>query len=147
MKLANNIVLSVFVKPGEDCEKIKAKLLSLVPFELEKEKIHCNATSAVGFNDKIIKILEIKLEKEGHTTRFLKHLNSLLPQEKKELLLSQENRLDDRLNFFIRLDKEKFLEGICRITDQGNCFHIKMNIAAFPRKREEALKVIREIFK
>ena len=38
MKLVHNIVISVFVKPEEDYEKIKEKLLSLMPFDIEIEK-------------------------------------------------------------------------------------------------------------
>jgi len=72
-----------------------------------------------------------------------------LVNEQRELILRQaETRLDREFNFFIRFDKEKLVnENKYWITDSGNCFHIKMNIACFPRKREQALKIIQNIFK
>ncbi len=33
------------------------------------------------------------------------------------------------------------------LTESGDCFHIKINIASFPRKREKALEIIRNLFK
>ena len=149
MKHFNLVDLKVFVKPGEDESQIAARLKSFVPLDFEKEKIQLKRNSAEGFEDKKIVILEINLTKEKHTNAFLKRLRQNLSKEQKELILKQaETRLDGEFNFFIRFDKERLLnENKFFITDSGNCFHVKMNIACFPRKREEALKIIQNIFK
>lgn len=149
MRSANSIHIRVFSKEGEDEEKIAERIKLLAPFDFEKEKIKFRRETAISFNESKIKIFTLLLEKERHTTAFLKLLMSKLAQEQKELLLRQiETRLDTELNFFIRIDKEKLLnENRLWITDSGNCYHITISIAAFPRKREVALKVVDEILR
>lgn len=147
MKLAHKIKISVFCSPEKDEEKIRNSLISLIPFNLENEKVDLKETKAKGFNEKLIKILEIELEKEKHTAFFLKNLSEMLNEKQKELLIRQiKSRLDDNLHFFIRLDKEKFLKNELFITDSGNCFHIKISIAAFPAKKEKGIEIVKEIF-
>jgi len=149
MKLLNNALLSVFVKAGEDENKITEKLKSFVPLDFEEEKLAVKRQTAEGFEDKKMVILEIELEREKHTNAFLKELDSKLESGQKELLIRQaESRLDGEFNFFMRLDKDRLLdENKYWVTDSGNCFHIKMNIACFPRKRDVALGIIQNIFK
>ena len=149
MKLLHNVVVNVFVKYGEDLDLIKEKLLSLIPLDLEKEKLEVKDTKAHGFQDMPIHSLEIHLEKERHTKAFLENLLEKLTRELKDVLLQQkESRLDEEHHFFIRLDKQKLLkDNEWFITDSGNCFHIKMLIAAFPANRENSLKVVEQIFK
>lgn len=148
MKIANSIKLSVFVKEGEDKEKIKTTLLKIIPFNLEQEKILIGQKKAIGFNEKEILIYEIILEKERHINSFIENLNKILDNEVKERLLNQaDTRLDEECNFFLRFNKEKLLNNEFWLTDQGNCFHIKINIAVFPKKKENALEIIRKVFK
>ena len=149
MKIANSIKINVFVKEQEDENQIKNTLLTLFPFNLEEEKIEINQNQAIGFNEKKIKIFEILLTKDKHISAFLENLIKKLSKETKNLILKQsESRTDDECNFFLRFSKEKLVkEKELWLSDQGNCFHIKINIAAFPKKREKALKIIRNLFK
>lgn len=147
MKLAHSITIRVFCHEGEDSRQIEASLRSLLPFDLEQEKLELQRSVATGFKEKKIKILEIRLEREKHTTAFLEALMAKLSESQRELLLRQaESRLDGELNFYIRLDKPKMLAGQCWITDSGNCFHIKISLAAFPATREAALGLLRCLF-
>ena len=112
-----------------------------------KEKLKLIQRTAFGFNEREIKTLEVNLEKTRHITAFLKNLNNKLNQQQKEVLLKQINsRLDDNLNFFIRFDKNKLLNQEYFITDSGDCFHIKVSIAAFPAKTEKAKEIFQLIF-
>ncbi len=149
MKTVNKIVITVFAKEDENQEKIKQALISLVPLDLEKEKIAIRQQTATGFQDKQIRVFKIELEKTRHANEFAKFLTSKLTSEQKELLLRQaESRLDEELNFFIRLDKDRLLESNeLYITDSGNCYHITLSIAAFPSKREKALETIEKLLK
>jgi len=148
MKSLNKAVISVFAREDEDFEAVKKTLLSLIPMDIEKEKIQLQRNTARGFEDKKIVVLKIELEKPRHTNAFIKKLLNDLTQEQKETLLKQaESRLDEHMHFFIRLDKEGLLQGNHEITDSGDCFHIKLHIAAFPSKRLEALKVIEKLLK
>ena len=147
MRLANNISVKVFVKGNEDYDKLFSVFLSLFPYDLAEEKIEIEKANATGFNEKKIRILKVFLEKERHTKQFLVNLCEKLSKKSKELLLRQiETRLDENLKFFIRFDKEKLLNREYFITDSGNCFHISINIAAFPRKKEKAIEVLNKLF-
>jgi len=146
--LAHNICLTVFCKPEEDIGLITEKLLFLVPFNIKKEKIKLKKTTAFGFNNKKIIISGIYLKKESHTNLFLANLAEKLTDEQKLLINKQaESRLDHELNFFLRLDKGRLVnENKLWLTDRGDCYHIKIKIASFPKKKEVALKIINKIF-
>ena len=146
MKIAHNVKLSVFAYEEEDAEAIRQKLLELVPLDLEQEKLELKQTNATGFQERKIMIYEILLEKERHTTKFLAHLKERLSQDQRSLLLKQaESRLDQDIDFFIRLDKQRLLQDSeFWITDSGDCFHIRISVAAYPANREAGLKVVEE---
>ena len=147
--LAHNIHITVFCKPEEDTKLIAKKLLFLVPLDLKKEKIELKRTNATGFNEKKITILEVYLEKESHTNLFINNLIKNLTDEQKSLIKEQaESRLDDELNFFLRLDKSKLInKNKLLLTDQGDCYHIRIKIAAFPKNKKVALNNIQTLFK
>ena len=146
MKLAHNIKISVFAHQEEDQEKVAKTLTSLCPFDLGQQKIEIKKTIAKGFNDQNITIFEIFLQKTAHSSKFLDSLKQKLTPDQRDLLLKQaESRLDEELNFFIRFDKTKLLqENELWITDSGNCFHIKITIAAYPANKRNGLNVIQK---
>ena len=150
MKLAHQIKIKVFSyeKNNEDDKIILDKLLQLFPFNLKDEKIELKKSNAAGFGEKNIAIFEVALEKEKHTNGFIENLVKNLDEEQKKLILEQvESRLDDNLSFFLRLDKSEYLKSNkLKLTDSGNCFHIMISVAAFPRKREIALNIVKGIF-
>ncbi len=146
MKNFNNIILTVFYKEDEDFEKIRQKLIELIPFNLEEEKILLREETATGFNERKIKIHKIELTKEKHTNKFFANLRQKLSSLDKKIILSQiETRIDQELNFFIRLDKQKLLQDIYEITDSGDCYHIKISLSAFPKKREKAVELAKKL--
>jgi len=151
MKYFNKIIISVFVKldEAEDIESIKQKLLELFPFNLAEEKIILREETTKGFNERRIKILKVELLKESHTNKFFESLSSKITRDDKSAILRQkESRLDQELYFYLRFDKQKWIQkNELELTDSGDCFHIKLALAAFPRKREVALELIEKIFK
>jgi RNA-binding protein len=145
MKFAHSIMVTVFAQ--EDYEATRKTLLTLFPFNLEEEKIPINVQNSVGFEEKIIRVLTVKILKERHTDAFLKNLLAHLTTETKQLILRQaESRLDEELDFFLRFDKDRLMAGEYWVTEGGNCYHLKMAVAAFPHKREVALEVVRTLF-
>ncbi|MDP2749933.1 MAG: RNA-binding domain-containing protein [Nanoarchaeota archaeon] len=146
-KIANRVTISVFVKPEESEAEIESALKKLLNIDVEKEKIQIKKQKAVGFNERIIKILEVTIDKNRLVNKFIEQLSSRLKPEQKELLIRQtDSRLDDDLNFFMRLDKQRLINDDYWITDEGDCYHIKIGIACFPKKRENAFIVIKKIF-
>ena len=150
MKIANQIRIKVFSyeKFNENKELILDKFLELFPFNLKDEKIKLKKTEAKGFNEQKITIFEVTLTKEKHTNKFMENLIENLEQEQRKLILSQvESRLDDKLNFFLRFDKDEYMNNDkLNLTDSGNCFHIEISVAAFPKKREIGLGIVRKLF-
>ncbi len=153
MKYCHTITANVFVKPEdiqEDAlikDRSKDAIRSLLPLDWEKEKIELHEIRAEGFEGRQIIIYELKIHKEKETNAFLKHLLSNLSKDQKDFLRAEkESRLDENDDFFIRLDRKKLLQGTYELTTSGDCFHIRMNIAAFPKKRENALRIIDEMF-
>ena len=150
MKIAHQIKIKVFSyeKINEDNKLILDKFLELFPFDFKDEKIELKKTEAEGFHEKKITGFETILNKEKHIKRFLENLNQKLGNEEKNRIISQlDSRLDDNLDFFLRFDKEEYLKNNkLNLTDSGNCFHVSMSIAAFPKKREIGLKIVRDVF-
>jgi RNA binding exosome subunit len=145
--LAHLIELRAFSTLEDDEKKVYGGLLSFLPFDIEKEKVTIKRTNAEGFNDRRIVIMEAILTKQRHITSFLKNISSRLTQDQKELLSRQkESRVDENLYFFIRFDKNKLIEeNRLWVTDCGNCYHLKIALAPFPRKKELALDIVDEI--
>lgn len=144
MKVAHNITVSVFVKEGEEIGQIRQSFLQMISLDLEKEKLKLKQTTAKGAENNKIEIIEIKLEKERHVNSFLDDLFSKFNDEQKELLTKQlDSRVDDECHFFIRLDKKRLLNKEYWVTDSGDCFHIKISIAAYPAKKENAIEAVK----
>jgi RNA binding exosome subunit len=157
MKYCHMITMNVFVKPEnilqdpdisrKTLECIKG-IISIDWDKEDKQQEILKTINAEGFENRKIIIHELHLHKESHTTQFINNLMHHLTIEQKQFLTTDKHaRLDENLEFFIRLDKNKLLNNIYELTTSGDCFHIKMNIAAFPKKRETALKVIDEMLK
>ncbi len=115
---------------------------------MEDNKIELKRSTALGFNDKKIEIIEVTLTKENLINQFLKNVLKNLTDNQKNMILTQiESRLDRNLDFFLRFDKDLWInEEKLVLTDLGKCFHLKISIAAFPKKREVALTVINNLF-
>lgn len=153
MKYCHTITLTVFVKEEHIIENpdinniVLSKIKEMLPIDWEKGNPEYKQTKAEGLSGNAIIIHELEMHKEKETNAFIKHLLSKLSKDQKDSLrLEKESRLDENDDFYIRLEGTKLLQGTYEFTTTGNCFHIKMNIAAFPKKRENAMKVIDEMF-
>ena len=149
-KTAHQIKTKVFSyeKNNDDNKLILDKLMQLFPFNLEDEKIELNKKNVLGLNENKITIFEVILKKEKHISKFLENLIKNIDDKDKKIISSQiESRLDNNLDFFLRFDKDEYLKNNkLKLTDSGNCFHIEMSVAAFPKKRELALGIVKEVF-
>lgn len=57
-----------------------------------------------------------------------------------------ETRVDDACNCYLRFDKNEFVENKKLVlVDHGNCIHLRVKVAAFPAKQENALQVMKEV--
>lgn len=148
MKVAHNITASVFSVPEDNEKVIRKSLVSLFPFDIEKEKLAVDEQNAQGFGNRKIKIMALRINKESHTNLFLDNLKEKLGHDQRIRLAREAvTRLDSEFCFFIRLDKESLAkEGIYALTDSGSCFHIKISLAVFPKKAEKAIELVKSFF-
>jgi len=151
MKQCHSIKVSVFVKPEEDEKKIFSALNKLInsEAETEKDKTIMIERKAEGFNQRTITIYEAIIKKENQVNKFIKRILKSLNEQQKELLKKNAHtRIDDELFFCLRLDKQKLAEeNIISVIEAGECYYIKMKLACYPKNKDAALKVIKEIFK
>lgn len=148
MKYAHSVKLSVFSHQDESKEHVLESFLRFFPFSIEDSNVCLKKTSAMGFNERKIEILEITLAKSSLISQFLRNLlDNMDESQKKEIMMQIKSRLDKNLDFFMRFGKESWInEKKLILTDSGDCFHIRLSIAAFPKKREIALNLVKGLF-
>ena len=150
MKYAHLIKISVFSyeRNNEDSSLILNQFLQFFPFDLKDEKIELKKTNTKGFEEKKITVYHVILTKQKHINKFLLNLAINIDDEQKKLILEQlETKLDNNLDFFLRFDKNDYIKNNkLQLTNSGNCFHIKISVAAFPKRREIALNIVKEVF-
>ncbi len=148
MRYAHSARLTVFSYENENSEIILESFLKFFPFSLEENKVELKKTKAQEFNESAITIFEVVLTKINLINKFLDFILDNLSEEQKQIIIRpKESRLDGNLDFFIRFDKDEWINNKkLELTDSGKCFHLRVSVAAFPRKREVALKIIKELF-
>ena len=139
--------ISVFVKDSENQELAEKAFLGFFPYDLKKEKLALKKTKFVDLDDEKTTVLELTITKKRHIGPFFTVLIGRIDQKQKSILLKQlESRLDEDLFFYMRFDKDMLIKNnIYEITQGGNCFHIKMLIKIFPKKRDIALNLLRDV--
>ena len=86
-------------------------------------------------------ILETRVTKQREFTE----LFSKLSDEVLDYILEDiDNRVDEDDMFYIRLDKQKAVQGIYEIAHHGDVISIFGKVQAHPAKKEVAVKVLRE---
>ena len=148
MKYAHLIKLTAFSYEYENSESVLEAFLRFFPFSLEDNKVALKRTEAAGFNERKIVIFEVTLAKNSLINEFLENLLDNLDEGQKNQILQQiESRLVRNMGFFLRFDKESWIDGKrLELTDSGKCSHMRISVAAFPKKREVALNIVRELF-
>jgi RNA binding exosome subunit len=71
-------------------------------------------------------------------------LGKLRPSDKGQVLDTLERRMDESCNLFLRLDKQKAFLGELTLAKNDDAVAIRMKVAAFPAKKETALRAIRD---
>ena len=147
MKFAHLIKLTFFSNENEDGISTLDSINGFFPFDINVKGIAIDKTIATGLNENKITIFSVTLKKNNLIKQFLRNIfNNLRPEQKETIIKQKESRLDDNLDFFMRFDKDSWMYSKkLELTDSGKCFHLRINIAAFPKNREVALKIIDEM--
>lgn len=139
--MIHNIKYRLFVYENEDEEKLIEGLKFIFPDEIPERE---EAEGIFGEADEII-IYSGTVSKKRHTKEFLNNLFENLTREDIDKLYDDlDKKTDDQCNLFLRLSKEAILDEKWQIVDGGDSIHLKIKIAAFPAKKEIALKNMKE---
>ena len=139
--MIHNIRYRVFIYENEDKEEILEALLNILPTAVPE------AEEVEGLLEEKMLILTGTISKKRETREFL---NTLIESTGEDQLIKLYNDLDRKMdesgNLFLRFSKEKAIDGEWEILDGGDSIHLKIKIAAYPAKKEVAIKKISEIF-
>lgn len=95
-------------------------------------------------------IVTVEVQKESEQNDFLKRLKAGLGSQVKDLVSQINSRLHEEegeWNFYLRLDKKEYVGARKMVlTDGGNCLHVRLTLAVFPKKREAAEVLVRKLF-
>lgn len=132
------IITSCFINATESAEKVTYALMNLFPEGL-KEKIKIKKTNLEGHYGNPITILDAVIDDKKLIDLFMRHLSGLLGEmKKKELTREFGNHLDNKSNFFIRLDKQlAYMKKFC--FQQQDPIKIKIKLKKSKRLPKEII--------
>lgn len=136
--------ISTIVHATESEEKLEKALQYLIPEETEIEK-----SEAEGHYGDSIEILSADIERRPHLREFWdKLLDKLSEEDKKWLAKNAVSRIADDCRLYLRFDKQHIIsEGKLKISDTGEVIHVRINVSAYPAKKENAVKEMEEFLK
>ena len=138
--MIHNTSYRVFVYGTENEEKVKEAVKTLFP------NSHPETDTTEGYFKNSVLILHDKLTKKREIKEFVEILKQIDDASKKRLLNELENKMDEKGNLFLRFDKQRAYLGDLKIIEHGDAIHVKIKIAAYPAKKENAIKLARETF-
>ena len=141
-KLIHSIVVRTFVHATEEEERVLAAFRVVVPSEVPLSKLHVTG----HFGNPVV-ILTARIEQAQAIRRTLDVINERLSKSELEHLKENATRyLDDDCNLFIRFDKQQAARGTLRLGRKDPIL-VKLKLAAYPARRENALDLARELWK
>ena len=138
--MIHNTSYRVFVYGTENEEKVKEAVRTLFP----NSRPETDTTE--GYFKNSVLILHDKLTKKREIKEFVKILNQMDTAGKKRLRSELERKMDEKGNLFLRFDKQRAYLGDLKIIKHGDSIHVKIKIAAYPAKKENAIEIARELF-
>ena len=138
--MIHNISYRVFVYGTENDEKVKEAVKTLFP------NSHPQTDTTEGYFKNPVLILHDKITKNREIKEFVEILKQIDAASKKRLRSELENKMDERGNLFLRFDKQRAYLGDLKIIEHGDAIDVKINVAAYPAKKENAIEVAKDIF-
>ena len=107
----------------ESMEKVKDSFLNLIPEEILHEIFQVNNCTG-AFSQKILDILIVLKIQKSIKYVLAKIIENLSKEDKSQLKFSFENRLDDKLKFYFRLDKQFLALGKIKLAKTNDVIQI-----------------------
>ena len=134
------ITVSTVVYSTEDREKVALAISTIFPFEFE-----IRSSRAKGHFGNPIEYLEVEIKRKGKIRKFWNNLIELLGDQRRYIVNTVENRIDDQGNLYIRIDKQRAYLGDVVLTETGDAILIKVKLVTYPSRRDRIVEFAREI--
>ncbi|MBI4146083.1 hypothetical protein HY489_01975 [Candidatus Woesearchaeota archaeon] len=140
MKWAYKVFVRLLARDGELNDVLEGlKALTSVPPKVE------------AVEDSTNKVCSVEIAKESDANDLLKRVLAGIGDQKQVLLQQTESRVHEEegdFYFYIRLDKPAWLkEKKMVLTEGGNCVHIRVMLAVFPKKQLVAVRLVERLLK
>jgi len=121
----------------EDPEKVGIAIKNILPDEV-RDEVQLNQERLEGHFGNPITLLKARVNKKSTIRKLVETLHLRLPQEERELLLSDlEQRIDKEGNLYLRLDKQAAYRGEMRL---GSSDVIRLQFKlSLPRGRRQQI--------
>jgi len=135
--MIHNVSYRTFIYGTENEEKVKKAVKTLFPNSSPQIE------ETEGYYNNPVLILHDKIEKKSNIKDFLKILKQL---PSSNILDDLDRKMDDKGNLFLRFDKQKAYQGDLQIVEHGDSIHVKIKMAAYPARKEPAIKIARKLW-
>lgn len=137
--MIHNISYRTFVYGTENEDKVKEAVKTLFPNSSpQREEIE-------GYYKNPVLILHDKIVKKREINDFIQTLKESSSNTHK-ILNNLHRKMDDKGNLFLRFDKQKAYLDELEIVEHGDSIHVKIKIAAYPARKDVALKLARKLW-
>ena len=130
---------------GEGAGKLKETLKSILPKDSEVEENVLEPETEGGvFTGELVE-LKCRLSRQADIREFTsKIFSSLDDYDRRKLLDNLPDFIDDECSLYVRLGKSEAAEGKI-VLESKDSIHVTFKLAAYPAKKENAVKAAREL--
>lgn len=137
--MIHNISYRVFVYGTENEEKVREAIKTLFPNSLPEKDI------TQGYYGNNVLILHEKIDKKIYIKDFIKKFQTLDVDVKNQIIKDLNKKIDNKGNLFLRFGKQEAYLGNLVVVEHGDSIHLKIKIAAYPAKKDKAIKIVKEM--
>ncbi len=152
--MIHHIILRVNAHSTEDKSRVRNALDFFLLNSISKSKIRdgntddiVEITNVEGYYKNPISTLSANITRKQDCLAFARFVRENMHLQDVELLRSEmPDRLDDEQLFHFRLDKQAAYLNKVKLTSSSDAITVKVKIATFPKNREQAGKIVEELF-
>jgi hypothetical protein len=135
--MIHNVSYRTFIYGTENKEKVKKAVKTLFPNSSPQIE------ETEGYYNNPVLILHDKIEKKRDIKDFIQTLQKI---SSSNILNDLNRKMDDKGNLFLRFDKQKAYQGDLQVVEHGDSIHVKIKMAAYPARKDPAIKLARELW-
>lgn len=141
------VQLRTFCHATEDLTMVETALANAAGFDLDDEEEQkrfrqtLTTTRSSGHFNNPIEILEVEMRRSREMRRFWDRLFAEGTVARR-LLREADERLDDDLVFWFRIDKQEAAMGDVALSRGEDVVHVRAKVATYPKDREVALRFL-----